>query len=684
MDLRKIRFSYGIRTVVALAVCIVAAVFLTFYVNLKENNKKVYIQNEAQNVSGMLEANVLGKTADIAGILSLNDAVIRSFKIPVSMDNHDTMLALKSVKESSGASIIYLMDASGKVIACTKFTDGATLTGNNYNFRPYFINAMKGENYIYAGMGLITLERGIFFSAPVRDKISGRVKGVLVIKDDMTVIDGIISGIKDPAAFVSPEGVVFASNQKDWLFKALYPADEKKLDDLRRSKQFAYAKIGPLAAKYGFQKDIEYINGVKYYVASHNLNLDGWKIFICGDAAIDMPLTPFQRDIFLMMFAALFAIAVLIWLLYANSRTKLALFDSEIKYREIFDSANDAILIHDIRTGRIIDANIKARKMLDLTEENMKKKPYGGESAYENSYDLEEAFAAEDGSKENLPRIFEWKAKDKNGNRFWTEVSVKTAVLSGEKVIISVVRDINERKLSEYKLENLVTELKRSNAELQDFAHVASHDMKEPLRMVSSYVALIKRRYKGKLDSDADEFIDFAETGAKHMQNIIDDLLAFSRVSTQGAEFTETDTAEILKQLMISFKFKIEDKKAVIFTENMPKIKADSSQIEQLFTNLISNALKFSKESEPAKIDITAEKKDNEWIFSVKDNGIGIETQYFGKIFVIFQKLHPKDQYEGSGVGLAICKKIVERHGGRIWVESEPGKGSTFFFTIPA
>jgi len=243
---------------------------------------------------------------------------------------------------------------------------------------------------------------------------------------------------------------------------------------------------------------------------------------------------------------------------------------------------------------------------------------------------------------------------------------------------------LNDRKLADYQLEELVKDLKRSNTELEDFAYVASHDMKEPLRMVSSYVSLLKKRYHGKLDSDADEFIDFATSGAAQMQKLIEDLLAFSRVGTKGGEFVESDTRQIIDRIIANLKFKIADKKAVINAAALPVIRADTMQLEQVFINLISNSLKFAAEGVPLRIEIGAEMKDKTWLFSISDNGIGIDTQYFEKIFVIFQKLHPKEQYEGTGVGLAICRKIVERHGGRIWVESELGRGSTFFFTIPA
>ena len=243
-------------------------------------------------------------------------------------------------------------------------------------------------------------------------------------------------------------------------------------------------------------------------------------------------------------------------------------------------------------------------------------------------------------------------------------------------------RERNRLLLTQHTLEKSVTELGRSNADLQQFAYVASHDLQEPLRMVGSYTQLIAKRYRGKLDADADEFIGYAVDGATRMQKLIQDLLTYSRLSTTAREFEPAPMGAVLNCALDNMVNAVKESHAVITHDRLPTVRGDAQQLAHVFQNLLSNAIKFSGNA-PPRIHISARREGEEWRFSVRDEGIGIDPQYAGRIFVIFQRLHTRAAYPGTGIGLAIWKKIIERHGGRIWVESGLGKGATFWFSIP-
>jgi PAS domain S-box-containing protein len=252
-----------------------------------------------------------------------------------------------------------------------------------------------------------------------------------------------------------------------------------------------------------------------------------------------------------------------------------------------------------------------------------------------------------------------------------------------------IVMDVTGRKTAEEAqkrreaMERRGVELKRSNDDLQQFAYVAAHDLQEPLRMVASYTQLLAQRYKGRLDSDADEFIAYAVDGAHRMQLLIADLLAYCRVETKGKELRETASEGALAQALLNLQGTLQESGGVVTHDSLPTVFADGAQLVQLFQNLVGNAIKYHGAS-PPRVHVSAKNGGEEWTFSVRDNGLGIDPQYFDKIFVMFQRLHGREEFSGTGIGLTVCKKIAERHGGRIWVESEPGKGSTFYFALPA
>jgi light-regulated signal transduction histidine kinase (bacteriophytochrome) len=260
------------------------------------------------------------------------------------------------------------------------------------------------------------------------------------------------------------------------------------------------------------------------------------------------------------------------------------------------------------------------------------------------------------------------------------QVAESTAELREANAHLAV--ELDERRRTEQLLAHYAEDLKRSNAELEEFAYVASHDLQEPLRMVASFTQLLAKRYRGKLDKDADEFITFAVDGATRMQKLIQDLLAYSRVGTRGRPLEPTDCNVIFDTARANLFTALKESGAQVSSGPLPTVLADEVQLVQLFQNLLANALKFHGEAPPL-IRVTAQEDDGAWRFAVQDNGIGIAPDHQKRIFMIFQRLHHRSEYPGTGIGLAICKKIVERHGGRLWVSSEEGQGSTFFFTIP-
>ena len=260
-------------------------------------------------------------------------------------------------------------------------------------------------------------------------------------------------------------------------------------------------------------------------------------------------------------------------------------------------------------------------------------------------------------------------------------VSARNIPMIGKNLMISTVWDVTAYNTAQKELEVTIAELRRSNRELEQFAYVASHDLQEPLRMVGSYVQLLARRYRGRLDADADEFIDFAVEGAVRMQKLINDLLAFSRVGRQREAFAPVDCNQILSRVTQDLQEASAEAEAAIQVERLPKVQGDASQLTQVFQNLLANAIKFHGQ-DPPQVVVSAQRQGGDWVFAVRDNGIGIDPQYFDKVFIIFQRLHGKRDYPGTGIGLALTKKIIEHHGGRIWIESTPGQGTTFFFTL--
>jgi PAS domain S-box-containing protein len=365
-------------------------------------------------------------------------------------------------------------------------------------------------------------------------------------------------------------------------------------------------------------------------------------------------------------------------------RSVAALRESQAQLEALVHSAMDAIVTTD-EEQKIIVFNASAEKMFRCSEAEALGQPIERfiPQLFRAAYSTHVRKFGENGSairtREKLGTL---KALRADGEEFPMEASISRTKVGGRMLFTVIVRDITERERAEKKLAEKMAELARSNADLEQFAYVASHDLQEPLRMVAAYTQLLAERYRGKLDENADKFLGYAGEGALRMQSLIQDLLAFSRVGRVGAARGRVDCEGAMEEVLVTLGPAIHDSGAVVTHGALPVVWADRSQIAQVLQNLVGNAIKFHGK-EPPVISVQAEKAGQDWVFSVSDNGIGIPPEHAQSIFVVFQRLHTRTEYPGNGIGLAICKKIVEHCGGRIWVESQVGRGSTFKFTIP-
>ncbi len=358
--------------------------------------------------------------------------------------------------------------------------------------------------------------------------------------------------------------------------------------------------------------------------------------------------------------------------------------ESEQKFRQLAENINQVFWLFSPDRKELLYVSPAYEKLWGESSEQLYKNPSSWTEIV-HPEDKEAVLNSLENTSHNSNTDKTYRIVKKDGSLRWIQDRTFPVTDTNGEVyrIAGIAEDITDFKLAEEHLQSIAEKLRRSNEELEQFAYVASHDLQEPLRMVSSYCQLLQKRYKDKLDGDAIEFINYAVDGAVRMQRLISDLLSYSRVQRKGKEPEDVNAKSVLQTTLNSLKPAIEESHASITFDELPIVKADPIQLGQLFQNLITNALKFSPKEDTPKVHVSAKRNGHGWIFSVKDNGIGIDPKFSERIFVIFQRLHGKTEYAGTGIGLAICKKIVERHGGNIWVESEPGKGANFCFTIP-
>jgi PAS domain S-box-containing protein len=369
----------------------------------------------------------------------------------------------------------------------------------------------------------------------------------------------------------------------------------------------------------------------------------------------------------------------------ARKKAEKYLAQMEGRYRGLLEAAPDAMVVVN-QEGEIVLLNAQAENQFGYHRNELLGQKVTNiiTEGFAERLIADALRSAEDALGQQIGTGIELSGLRKDGTEFPIELMLSPLQSPEGILVTAAIRNITARKAAEKHLAKKLEELFQSNQDLEQFAAIASHDLQEPLRMVASYTQLIARRYKGKLDSDADEFIEFAVDGATRMQQLIQDLLAYSRVASRGAELLEVSSEGALKQAIRNLDGAIKESGAVVSNDSLPCVQADESQLVQLFQNLVGNAIKYQKGGVP-NVHISAVMNGNgKWMFSVKDNGLGIEPKFFERIFGMFQRLHKREEFSGTGIGLAICKKIVERHGGIISVESQLGQGSIFHFSLDA
>ncbi len=391
---------------------------------------------------------------------------------------------------------------------------------------------------------------------------------------------------------------------------------------------------------------------------------------------IEIMLSPLKNADGILVTAAIRDISV-------RNAAEKHLAQMEGRYRGLLEAAPDAMVVVN-QAGEIVLLNLQAEKQFGYSRDELLGQKVTNliPEGFAERIVADGRRSAADALAQQIGTGIELTARRKDGSEFPIEMMLSPLENADGILVTAAIRDISVRRAAATDLVNKVEELSRSNEELGHFAYVASHDLQEPLRMVASYLQLLSRRYKGRLDTEADEFIDFAVDGAGRMQRLIQDLLAFSRVGTTGRALTPTSSEAALARALVNLRSALNETGALVTHDPLPTVLADEMQLAQLFQNLVGNAIKYQRAEVPLVHVSAARNKGKRWVFAVRDNGLGIAPQYFEKIFGMFQRLHKRDEFDGTGIGLAICKKIVERHGGLISVNSQSGEGSTFRFDL--
>ncbi len=644
-----------------------------------------------------------------------------SKNLEIDKINHNLEFMLENIDDFD---TLHFLNDKGEIIASTALNPTVT----DLSDRDYFKEAVKGNEYVTdAFLGRGTGKMVIVFSSPVYD-YSNKFIGAIIGSVSLASIDDIIEDIE-----VSEGKDIYIVNRDGYMITESRFIDqliaEGKVEQTARMNIKVDTPLFKNALNNeGYRESFVDYRGVEVY-GTFGITNDG-KWIIISEIDKEQLVIGIQRQIFSFMgWLAIIAMASIIvtlkftekieepikYLLEGTTNLQAGNYshkidekvisngpeellrlckafnemsstidshihkiqESEKKYRGLFYHNPNIVFTLD-RQGTLQEINTYTEIITGFSKADLIGKPL---TTWTSQEDLEKAKISFLKALMGESNNFDMSIVGKSGEKLYFNTTLFPIKVNPTEILIfGIGKDVTEKRLALEELQIYSKKLEQSNGDLQQFAYVASHDLQEPLRMVSSYLQLLEKRYVQNLDHDAQEFIKFAVDGAKRMHKLINDLLAYSRLNTRGNEFKGISTQKVLNKVLNNLEFFITEKNAMVTHENLPEIFGDESQIIQLFQNIIVNGIKFNV-NQP-RIHISAWETDEHWFFSFKDNGIGIPQEHQGRVFEIFQRLHTKEEYDGTGIGLAICNRIIQRHGGSIWLESQENQGTIFYFTV--
>jgi PAS domain S-box-containing protein len=706
-------------------VLVVAAWFVAS--SLRRENRRSRHRMQLELVSRKLEQSIAWRLHIVRSLAenAFVRAVITNEDAP---DNPRIDLVLNTARDAAGASLVYILDRSGIVRSSTAYEEGR-LTGNDYGFRPYFTRAINGEDFVYLARGVTTHRRGMYLSSPITLPGESKPAGVAVVKIRMREMDRMLSEGAGIRCLVSPDGVIFCSGRKDWIFHTLDSFTEREQRIVRRSRQFADVHLRPLSLR--FQKNTALYRGKPFHVIREPVSIPGWKIVSFQETGEPAALTPFQRILFVSIFAAVLGLFGGIIVLVINIRrrrdTERALRKSEQRYRTLFEGVPLGVY-RTTPSGSFLEANMTMVLMFGYPDRRSFMK-VNAEDLYVRPEVRDRWLSMM--KSEGEVRNFEIEVKRSDGSRFWVRNHSRAFRDRSNRVVHfeGILEDItefrrHERELQQHRehLEDLVEErtmdlkmtnerlqngivqqkqaekeilelnrelerrlfeLRAVNRQLESFSFSVSHDLRAPLRAIQGFSRVLLEDHASRLDAEGKRLLDVITRNTERMRRLIDDLLTFSRLGRQEKNPVEIDMEKIVEDVIREIRSETPEKRIRARVDSLPRAWGDRAMIRQVLFNLVSNAVKFSKKNEPVDIELSGSADAFENTYIVRDSGIGFDSRFAEKLFRVFQRLHGPEEYEGTGVGLAVVQQIVNRHGGRTWAEGRADRGAVFYFTLP-